>query len=103
MTTSEKHRLALREREIEQMAARIKAIAHGKRLAIVCLLAAETLSVNEICAAVGTSQPNISQHLQILADRDIVHARKEANRVYYSITDPRLKSILAILRDTYCS
>ena len=95
--------LLLNEEQISRTAECLKAIAHSKRLAIVCLLMDGPLSVGTIYEALGTSQPNISQHLQILANRGIVVAEKDANRVYYSIADPRLTAILGTLREAYCS
>jgi DNA-binding transcriptional ArsR family regulator len=36
---------------------------------------------------VGTSQSNISQHLAILRDKEVLLTRKDANRVYYRVGD----------------
>ena len=91
------------EEQISRTARCLKAIAHSKRLAIVCLLMDGPLTVGTIREALGTSQPNISQHLQILANRGIVVAERNANRVYYGIADPRLRTILGSLREVYCS
>lgn len=89
--------------EIEETASRLSAVAHPLRLAIVCLLSSGERSVSEICDLLWTSQPNISQHLSILLNRNLVATRKEASRVYYSLSDQRLKMLIPIIccvRDT---
>lgn len=78
-----------------------KAIANPKRLMIVALLEDQELSVNEIVDEVDANLTNVSQHLRILRDYDIVKTRKDGQNVYYSLADKRLptacKQIRAIL------
>jgi ArsR family transcriptional regulator len=93
----------LSDEEIARTALCLKATAHSKRLAILWLLMDGPLSVGTIREALGTSQPNISQHLHSLAIRRLVVAEKNANRVYYAIGDPRLHAFLGRLREAYCS
>lgn len=88
--------------EIEPIASRFKAIAHPLRLAIVCLLGPGERTVTEICQELGTTQPNISQHLTLLYNQHLLKSRKEANRVYYSIADQRLSEIIGMLQQIYC-
>lgn len=83
--------------EIEATASRLAAVAHPLRLAIVCLLAQGERSVNEICEALWSSQPNISQHLSTLYNRNLVSTRKEANRMFYSLSDVRLHALLPLI------
>lgn len=90
------------DHDIEATAERFKAVAHPLRLSIVCLLAQGERTVGEICEAVGTSQPNVTQHLGILRDKALLASRKDANRVYYRIADHRLESIIGILANIYC-
>ena len=89
--------------EIEHVAERLKAIAHPLRLSIVCLLAEGKLSVGDICLNIGTSQPNISQHLSILSGRQLVSTRKDGNRIFYRVSDDRLSAIIGMLRGIYCA
>src|SRR5258705_10220743 len=81
---------------IKQASAAMQAMAHPLRLKILCLVGNQELSVLEIVEAVGTSQSNISQHLAGLRDHEVLVARKDANRVYYRIEDPRLMKIIAL-------
>lgn len=94
--------IVLNEHEIALTASRIKAVAHPLRLAMVCLLAQGEQSVNDICAQLGTTQPNISQHLSHLYNEGLLTSRKEANRVYYTIADQRLSEIIGVLQEIYC-
>ena len=88
--------------QIEQAARAMKAIAHPLRLKILCVLGEQQVSVQEIVEAVGTSQSNISQHLAILRDKGILLARKEANRVYYRVTDQRILRLILMMRELFC-
>jgi DNA-binding transcriptional ArsR family regulator len=50
--------------------------------------------VGELAAAVGMKPQAVSNQLQRLADRGIVAARREGNRIYYSIADHCVPSVL---------
>jgi ArsR family transcriptional regulator len=67
------------------------------------VLADNELSVQDIVDNVGTSQSNISQHLAILRDKEILATRKDANRVYYRIGDQRTLKLVGMMRDVFCS
>ncbi|QJR15073.1 ArsR/SmtB family transcription factor [Usitatibacter palustris] len=88
---------------IEQASAAMQAMAHPLRLKILCLVGTEELSVLEIVDAVGTSQSNISQHLAVLRDQNILVARKEAQKVFYRIEDPRILKMISLTREIFCS
>ncbi|MHB1495448.1 MAG: ArsR/SmtB family transcription factor [Acidithiobacillus sp.] len=81
----------------------MKAMAHPLRLKVLCVLGSEEMSVQDIVAAVGTTQSNISQHLAILREKDILRARKDANKVYYRVGDPRTLRLIAMMSDVFCS
>ncbi|MBI2277991.1 MAG: winged helix-turn-helix transcriptional regulator [Dechloromonas sp.] len=90
------------DNEIELTADRCKAVAHPIRLAILCLLGQGERSVGDICRELGTTQPNISQHLTQLHNQHLLKSRKEANFVYYAIADQRLSEIIGMLQKIYC-
>ncbi len=92
-----------REEDIEQAARSLKAMSHPLRLKILCTLADSEASVQDIVDTVGTSQSNISQHLAILRDKGILTARKDANRVYYRVGDPRTLRLICMMREVFCS
>ena len=91
------------DKELELTAECCKAVAHPLRLAILCLLGDGERSVGDICRELGSSQPNISQHLTQLHNQHLLKSRKEANFVYYAIADRRLQEIIAMLQKIYCS
>ncbi len=80
----------------------LKAMAHPLRWKILCSLGDSELSVGEIVERTGTSQSNISQHLEQLRNKNIVLARKEANRIYYRIRSPKLLELISIMRGVLC-
>ncbi len=92
-----------REEDIQQAAYAIKAIAHPLRLKILCVLGDQEVSVQDIVDLVGTSQSNISQHLAILRDKDVLSTRKDANRVFYRISDLRTLKLVEMMREVFCS
>lgn len=91
-----------KQEHIEQAARALKAMSHPLRLKILCVLGAGEASVQDIVEAVGTSQSNISQHLAILRDKDVLHARKDANRVFYRVSDPRTLRLIGMMREVFC-
>lgn len=92
-----------KDEDILQASLAIKAIAHPLRLKILCLLGDKEVSVQDIVDDVGTSQSNISQHLAILRDKGVLITRKDANRVYYRIGDPRTLKLVGMMRDVFCT
>jgi DNA-binding transcriptional ArsR family regulator len=88
---------------IREASAAMQAMAHPLRLKILCLVGNQELSVLEIVDAVGTTQSNISQHLAVLRDHGILHSRKEANKVFYRIEDPRVLKMISLTREIFCS
>jgi len=91
------------ESDIERASRALKAMSHPLRLKILCTLGEQEVSVQDIVENVGTSQSNISQHLAILRDKDILSTRKDANRVYYKIGDPRLLQLISMMRAVFCT
>ena len=92
-----------RGENIREASAAMQAMAHPLRLKILCLIGNQELSVLEVVEAVGTTQSNVSQHLGILRDHGILQSRKEANKVFYSVADPRIIRMIALTREIFCS
>lgn len=81
----------------------LKAMAHPLRLKILCMLGQiREASVQDIVDQVGTSQSNISQHLSILREKNILATRKDANKVYYRIGDPKILNVIDSLHRAFC-
>jgi len=88
--------------DIERASRSLKAMSHPLRLKILCTLGDQEVSVQEIVDQVGTSQSNISQHLAILRDKGILATRKDANRVYYRVSDARTLRLIGMMREVFC-
>lgn len=91
-----------KDEHIEQASRALKALSHPLRLKILCVLGDREVSVQDIVDHVGTSQSNISQHLAILRDKGVLRTRKDANRVYYRVSDTRTLQLIRLIRDVFC-
>ncbi len=89
------------EEEIEKASRSLRAMSHPLRLKILCTLSETEKSVQDIVDHVGTSQSNISQHLAILRDKDIITSRKDANKVYYRLGDTRTVSLINMAKNVF--
>lgn len=91
------------DEDIERASRSLKAMSHPLRLKILCTLGDQEVSVQDIVDRVGTSQSNISQHLAILRDKGILTSRKDANRVFYQVSDNRTLRLISMMREVFCS
>jgi ArsR family transcriptional regulator len=91
------------DEDVDRASRSLKAMSHPLRLKILCTLGAQEVSVQEIVEQVGTSQSNISQHLAILRDKGILASRKDANRVYYRVSDFRTLRLIGMMREVFCT
>ncbi len=76
-----------------------KALGNEQRAAIVCALSAGEMAVSDIAEAIGVAIPNVSQHLRVLKDSGVVHDRREGQRVYYAIANPKFLAACCLIRD----
>jgi len=93
----------INDEDITRASRSLKAMSHPLRLKILCVLGNTEISVQDIVDHVGTSQSNISQHLAILRDKGILACRKDANRVYYRISDNRTLRLIKMMREIFCT
>ena len=91
------------DEDIDRASRSLKAMSHPLRLKILCTLGDQEISVQDIVDQVGTSQSNISQHLAILRDKGILTSRKDANRVFYRVSDNRTLRLICMMREVFCS
>lgn len=84
-------------------AALMKALSNEHRLLILCHLIVENeLSVGALAERIGLSQSALSQHLARLRDEGLVSFRREAQTLFYCVSDPAAARVLALLRDIFC-
>ena len=72
------------------VARRFAVLAEPMRLRLLHALMAAECSVNELVAATGGTQANVSRHLQTLAEAGLVSRRKEGLQVFYAVADPTI-------------
>ncbi|WP_162825264.1 ArsR/SmtB family transcription factor, partial [Escherichia coli] len=77
--------------------------ANSDRLLLMCLLSQGEANLTELEAAVGISQPTLSQQLGVLRRLKLVETRRAGNMVYYRIGDNRSMTLLNTLYDLYCT
>src|SRR5579862_323279 len=75
-----------------------QALGHPTRIAIVELLGEGELSAGALIEKLGIEQANVSQHLAVLRTKQIVTNRKSGNQVFYSVRDPLITEVLALMR-----
>ncbi len=80
----------------------LKVLAHPARLLIIHLLGEGERSVQELAKEVGISQSSISQHLNLLKDKDILESRRAAQQVFYRLKNPRLLELATLTRELFC-
>ncbi len=68
------------------------------RLRIVELLLGGERNVTELVAALGQPQSRVSNHLACLRWCGYVDSRREGKFVYYRVSDPRVRELLALAR-----
>lgn len=57
--------------------------------------------MQDIVDKVGTTQSNISQHLALMREKGVLRTRRDANRIYYRLSDVRMLQILVNVRDLF--
>jgi DNA-binding transcriptional ArsR family regulator len=87
----------------EQAATLLRALANEQRLMILCNLSEGELSVGELNARLPLSQSALSQHLAVLRETGIVTTRREAQIVFYSLSQGPAARVMGTLHDIYCS
>jgi ArsR family transcriptional regulator len=84
-----------------EAAAFLKALSHEGRLMILCHLAAGERSVTELEQLIGARQASVSQQLARLRLEGLVSTRREGKAIYYAIQDPRVLSVVRLLKDLF--
>ncbi len=72
----------------------LHALANPVRLKILSLLENKEVCVNELSAAMNIKQPNISQHLNILKNSNIIKKKRKGKSIYYHVIVPKVYDIL---------
>lgn len=80
----------------------LKTLAHEARLMVLCQLLEGEHSVGALQEGSGLSQSALSQHLARLREEGLVETRREAQTIYYRLSDPNVARVLDTLAQIYC-
>jgi DNA-binding transcriptional ArsR family regulator len=87
--------------QLDQAARCLKAMAHPTRLMILQLLSGSERSVGALEKLLSVSQANLSQHLNLMKDKQLLASRRVGNQVYYRLQDNRLMGLMALIQDLF--
>ena len=79
----------------------LKFLSDGNRLRILQILSRRESCVCELIDQIGLTQPLVSYHLRKLRDAGLVHTRRKAQWVYYSIEPRAWRSLIAPVLNHY--
>jgi len=94
---------SMQEDNIERASRALKAMGHPLRLKILCVIGDSELPVMNIVEQVGTTQSNVSQHIDILREKGIIVSRRDGSRILCKIRDPELLNLMSAMQKTFCS
>jgi len=86
----------------EEASRLLSLLANPHRLRILCALHTGEHSVTALERVIDLSQSALSQHLAKLRQAHIVSTRREAQTIYYRISDVRAEQLLAVMYDLFC-
>src|SRR3989337_3878518 len=89
-----------RDKKIVEMHAEIcNVFTNPKRLEIISLLRDGEKTVNELTELAGVPQANVSQHLTVLRQNNVVTTRREGANIYYKIANPKILQACDLMRE----
>jgi len=72
--------------KLEEVASKLRAVAHPMRVAIIQLLdEKEQMNVTQIYESLGIEQATASHHLNILKSKGVLRSRRDGKQTFYSI------------------
>jgi ArsR family transcriptional regulator len=84
----------LQRRQLELASELLKTLAAPVRLALLLELSSGQRCVHELVAALGVSQPLVSQHLRVLRAARLVEAERQGREVAYRLVDEHVAEIV---------
>ena len=83
--------------EVDELAGLFRVLASDTRLRILHTIARSgEAAVGAIADDVEASAQTVSNHLQRMADQQIVATRREGNRIYYRLIDPCVGGLIEL-------
>jgi len=102
MTNPESLPFQMKEENISKASKALKAMGHPLRLKILCVIGEQELPVMDIVKQVGTTQSNISQHIDILREKEIIMSRREGSKILCKIRDHKILTLMDAMQHTFC-
>jgi ArsR family transcriptional regulator, virulence genes transcriptional regulator len=88
------------DKAVFEMQAQIcKTLANPTRLMIIHTLRDGEKSVGELATILGLRQANLSQHLTIMRQTQILRTRKQGSSIYYSLANPKINNACDMVRE----
>lgn len=94
--------LAMQE-HAESAAKLLKALANDKRLLILCQLTEGESSVGDLVDVLQMGQSSLSQHLAVLRNEELVRTRRDAQTIYYRLSEGPVQEVMLTLYNIYCA
>lgn len=83
---------------LNKSAAILEVLAHPLRLRILFIIVGSgSISSGDIVEATGHRKCNISKHLTVLKNADLVTSKKKSTQVFYSMNSPLILPVLNAL------
>ncbi len=80
----------------------MKLMGHPHRLMILCELKVAEKSVGELSKTIGISQSLVSQHLARMRHESVVSSRRDAQVVYYALSEGAASTLITTVYDIFC-
>lgn len=83
--------------DVDQLASLFRILGSDTRLRILHTIARSgEAAVTAIATDVGASPQSVSNHLQRMADQQIVATRRDGNRIFYRLIDPCVGGLIEL-------
>ena len=83
--------------------AALKLLGNEDRLLLLCQLSHGEMCVSDLEEQLQIRQPTLSQQLGVLRSEGVVDTRRQGKHIFYSVSDPALLEIVALLYRLYCN
>jgi len=94
--------IALMRSGAGEATALLRVLANEDRLLLLCQLSQGEKSVSELEELLDIHQPTLSQQLGVLRADGLVNTRRDGKRIYYSVANPKVLTLLNTLYVLYC-
>ena len=58
--------------------------------------------ITKIVKQIGTTQSNISQHIDILREKEIITSRREGSKILCKVRDHDILTLMETMQNTFC-